>query len=372
MYLRSLSLANFRNYRSLDLQLEQGMTILTGRNGQGKSGIIEAIYLLATTKSHRTARDLELISIGSEFGRVAGNVERQACDDVSIEVVMQRSAVKAVKINGSKQSKISDAIGQLNAVVFSTVDIEMIKGEPSLRRRFLDLEIAQISPQYIFALGRYKRVLEQRNSLLKSIREGSGNTSQLGLWDEQIAQYGAVVMAKRFEYVSTISALASAIYSTMTDSAEKLAISYQPHAGVSHSDEQGLQEMLLNALRSRKEVDVARGTTTIGPHRDDVLVEVNGIAAREYGSQGQQRTAAAALKLAEVEAVRQSAGEDPVVLLDDIMAELDDSRRTSILALIKDRQQVLIATTDVDEIGQGVSGDAAVCEVKAGEVSRIG
>jgi DNA replication and repair protein RecF len=372
MYLRSLSLANFRNYRSLDLHLEQGTTILTGRNGQGKSGIIEAIYLLATTKSHRTARDLELISIGSEFARVAGIVERQERDDVTVEVVMQRAAVKSVKVNGSRQSKISDAIGQLNAVVFSTADIEMVKGEPTLRRRFMDLEISQVSPQYVFALGRYKRTLEQRNSLLKSIRDGVGDQSQLALWDDQIAQYGAVVMHKRSSYIRTISALASEIYSSMTDSAEQLAISYRPHAGGECSEEAEVQEMLRNALRNRRELDLIRGTTSTGPHRDDILIEVNGIAAREYGSQGQQRTAAAALKLAEVEAVKEAAGEDPVVLLDDVMAELDDPRRTSILNLIRDRQQVVIATTDVNEIGQGVPESAVVREVKAGEVSGIG
>jgi DNA replication and repair protein RecF len=369
MHVQLLSLASFRNYGSLSFEPSEGLSVLVGRNAQGKSAILEAIYLLATSKSHRTSRDMDLIELGKPSFRVVAEVRRSVRNDVSVEIDLSRIEKKTVKINTVKHAKIGDIVGQLNAVIFSDTDIDMVRGEPSRRRRFMNLEISQISPQYVYALGRYKRVLDQRNNLLKEIKMGQASVAGLDVWDTQLATYGATVTAKRAGFVKTLALAAAEIYATLTDQSEELVVSYRPNLDISESDsEQEIAEVHAEVLAGKRDMDIGRSTTHSGPHRDDVAISINGLAAREFASQGQQRTAAIALKLAEIGLIREAAGENPVVLLDDVMAELDETRRRRILDSTAGCQ-TMITTTHLSDVSPAALENAAVFEVEAGTVT---
>lgn len=371
MYVSSLNLTSFRNYESLHFEPSEGLNLLVGQNAQGKSAALEALYLLATSKSHRTSRDMDMIRLGDPLARVLAEVKRTARNDVSIEIDLSKTEKKILKINGVRHPKIGDVVGQLNAVVFSDSDIDMVRGEPSKRRRFLNLEISQIRPQYVYALGRYKRVLDQRNNLLREIKAGAASRSGLDAWDNQLAAYGAIVIARRAEFVRFLEGASAEIYSTLTGGSEELKVSYK--ANVEPDDESTEAEIsakFVNALAEKRGLDLSRATTHTGPHRDDLTMTVNGLAAREFASQGQQRTAAIALKLAEIDLMEQTIGESPVVLLDDIMAELDESRRQRIFDSTVGRCQTIVTTTHISEIGAAVIEKCAVYEVQSGMVTR--
>lgn len=371
MQIHDLSLMNFRNYERLDFRPSKGLNVLFGMNAQGKSAILEAVYMIATSKSHRTSRDLDLIRIGENLARVCAEVERSARNDVSLEVLLSRAEKKTVKINTVKHERIGDLVGQLNAVIFSSADIDMVRGEPSLRRRFLNLEVSQVSPQYVYALGRYKRVLNQRNNLLREIKLGGGSAEGLEVWDGQLAAYGATVMKRRAEFVDFLSQAAARIYGFLTDGSEELSIAYKPSAQVDLSaSEAEIAEALGRILSTRREVDLPRATTTVGPHRDDISISIAGLAAREFASQGQQRTAAVALKLAEIDLMEDAVGESPVVLLDDVTAELDELRRARVLEMTVGRCQTLVTTTHLAELSKGALDAAVVFEVRAGTVNQ--
>ncbi len=346
--------------------------MLVGLNAQGKSAVLEALYLLATSKSHRTSRDMDMIRLGDPFSRVLAEVKRLARNDLTIEIDLSRSEKKVLKINGVKHPRIGDAVGQLNAAVFSDSDIDMVRGEPARRRRFLNLEISQIRPQYVYALGRYKRALDQRNNLLREIKAGNASTGGLEVWDRQLAAYGSTVIARRAEFVRFLETASANIYATLTDGAEQFAVSYKANVDPGEgSGESEIAERFLRALAEKRDLDLSRATTHTGPHRDDLNLTVNGLAAREFASQGQQRTAAIALKLAEIDLMEQTTGEPPVVLLDDIMAELDESRRQRIFESTVGRCQTIVTTTHVSEIGQAVLERSAVFEVRSGTVTRL-
>jgi DNA replication and repair protein RecF len=372
MYINTLSLTNFRNYENLNFEPDKELNVLVGMNAQGKSAVLEAIYLLATSKSHRTSRDTDIIRLGENVAWVCAEVLRSERNDAILEIALSRTEAKTVKINKVRHPKIGDIVGQLNAVIFSNSDIEMVRGEPSLRRRFLNLEISQVSPQYIYALGRYKRVLSQRNNLLRDIKWSKVQSGDIDAWDSQLAEYGAVIISRRAKFIGFLAESAAKIYSSLTDNAEELKVTYKPNidAGL-QATEKEIAEKFAKGLVARREMDIMRGTTTSGPHRDDIALSVNGLAAREFASQGQQRSIAIALKLAEIDLMAESVGESPVVLLDDVMAELDDDRRARVLEVTLGRCQTFITTTSVDEIGKSGVDRAKAFNVRSGKVTAI-
>lgn len=371
MYIEKLLLTSFRNYASLEFSPGPELNILYGPNGQGKSGILEAVYLLATTKSHRTSRDAEMIRLGDDMARVSGEFKRSARNDVVLDVVLSRTEKKTVKVNTVKHSRVGELVGELNAVIFSTSDIDMVKGEPARRRRFLNLEISQLSPQYVYALGRYKRALEQRNKLLRDIANGSIGRDELTLWDRQLATYGSGLIKRRGGFISELAESAAAIYGSLTDSSERLTIAYEQSVQADINEpEESIAESLASALLSRRDADIARATTSAGPHRDDMSIEIDGISAREYASQGQQRTAAIAIKLSEIEVMAGQAKEEPVVLLDDILAELDETRRSQVLRMTVGRCQTLLTTAHLEEVEKATRESAACYLVSGGQVIR--
>ena len=371
MHVKTLDLLSFRNYERLQFCPSDGLNVLFGANAQGKSGILEAVYLLATSKSHRASRDVDLIRVGDEAARACAASIRSESADCSVEIILSRKEKKCVKINSVRHNRIADIIGQLKAVVFSALDIEMVRGEPDLRRRFLNLEVSQVSPQYVFALGRYKRSLEQRNSLLREIKCELASTQMLDAWDAQVAEYGAAVIAKRHGFCNALSGIAAQVYGFLTDSKEALEVSYRPSLQMEDAEsESDIREVFMRELAERRFVDIQRGTTTIGPHRDDIEFVISGLDARDYASQGQQRTAAIAVKLAEVELIEQESGETPVVLLDDAGAELDELRRNRVVEKVAGGCQTFITTTRPEELGSGLLQAAALFEVKSGTVTR--
>ena len=371
MYISSLSLSKFRNYESLSFEPSEGLNVLVGRNAQGKSGILEAIYLLATSKSHRTSRDVEMIKLGEDALQVSADITRSNRNDVIIGIDISRTQKKTVKINTVKPKRIADIVGQLNAVIFSDSDIEMVRGEPSKRRRFMNLEISQISPQYVYSLGRYKRVLDQRNNLLREIKMERASFAGLDAWDAQLAAYGASVTKRRSEYVAALSESSVGLYSELTGGLEELQVTYKPNLKIETDMAEGeIARIHLKTLAAKREIDMSRATTHSGPHRDDIAININGLAAREFASQGQQRTAAIAIKLAEISLVAEAKKENPVVLLDDVMAELDEMRRKRIMEFATNCQ-TLITTTHLSDLSPEALERAAIFEVEAAQVRRI-
>jgi DNA replication and repair protein RecF len=370
MHVQTLSLTDFRNYEELEFKCESGINVLYGPNAQGKSAILEAIYLLATSKSHRTSRDMDLVRVGQSMARACAEVSRTARNDVVVEVFIGKAEKKVVRIDKTRRARIAELIGQLNAVIFSSLDIDMVRGEPDLRRRFLNLEISQVSPGYVYSLGRYRQALQQRNSLLKEMKLSGGDAAALDVWDSQLAGYGAAVIAKRAEFVTYLAGAASELYATLAAKAEELKVTYKPNPEVDQgSAEQEVASRLASALAARREMDIARGTTSVGPHRDDLSISVGSLPAREYGSQGQQRTAAVALKLAEIDLMEKAAGEAPVLLLDDITAELDESRRAKVFEAVAGRCQTLVTTTRLAELDSSILEGSARFEVISGKVT---
>ena len=311
-----------------------------------------------------------MIRIGNDSARASAELVRSARQDVSVEVVLSRAEKKTVRIDKVRHERVGDLIGQLNAVIFSSLDIDMVRGEPLLRRRFMDLEISQVRPQYIYALGRYKRVLEQRNNLLKEIKSGRASPAGLDVWDTQLAAYGAAVMVKRMEFVEFLARSARAIYSELTEGSEELSVTYKPRIEYANlEEEQEIADHLAEAVAARRDIDISLGTTTLGPHRDDLAMSVGGLPARDYASQGQQRSAAVALKLAEIELMETASGEPPVLLLDDVTAELDSERRARVVQLTGGRCQTFLTTTRLEELQAGTVDSAAVFEVRSGKVT---
>jgi len=343
MKVNKIILRNFRNYINLTLTFTHSINIFIGENGQGKTNILEAIYYAAMGHSHRTNTDAELIrwqqdsaSISIFFSRL--NIEN------SLLFKFNTNQKKEI-ITNSYTIKPKELIGLLNVVLFSPEDLMLIKGMPTMRRRFLDIEISQISPPYYQQLLKYNRIVSQRNTLLKKIREQKDKPEMLDAWDEQLAIVGSQIVKKRHIAIQKLAMLANLMHRKITNNKENLTVVYHKH-GIDGKDIDNLAEEYRLKLVELRQNDIWRGSTSVGPHRDDLILSVNGINLRTFGSQGQQRTGVLALKLAELEFIKSETGEYPVLLLDDVMSELDASRREHLITFIQDRIQTFITATE--------------------------
>jgi DNA replication and repair protein RecF len=359
MRLIHLSLHNFRNYVRLDLDLPPGVVVLLGDNAQGKTNLLESIYYLATSRSPHASSDRELVNwLAAEqeplpYARLVGRVAR-AAGDVSIEITLTQQANdgaryrKQIRLNGVAR-RAMDLLGQLNVVLFLPEDISLVSGSPGLRRRYLDATLCQIDPLYCRVLSRYNDIVTQRNALLRDLRERGGDLSQLAFWDERLVEYGAQVVARRRSALLALDELAHAIHAALTDTTERLHLRYLP--GVEIGDQEsvaGIGAEFEGQIRSSRRREIAAGLTLAGPHRDEVRFLINDVDTGIYGSRGQQRTAALALKLAEVDLMRRETGEHPILLLDDVLSELDAQRRGFLLHYLDNSpQQAVITTTDL-------------------------
>lgn len=339
MYLSKLQLWNFRSYENLELNFNKGITILYGDNGQGKTNIVEAIYLLCTGKSHRTNREFDMIRFDNPWARV--RIENYQKDGRhTVDMVMARGQKKRILVNGLAISRISEILGQLSGVIFSPEDLDLVKEGPRVRRRFMDIELSQVSKSYFYALNEYNKVLEQRNSLLKETK----NKENLFVWDTLLAQRAVPIIKARRNFCKRLHPKANEMHKYLSSNKEELYCIYKD----SIQDREDIEEAMLEFLEKNHENDLKKGYTTVGPHKDDIIIKLGETDLRYFGSQGQQRTATLALKLTELEMMKEDLGEYPVLLLDDVLSELDPTRQKLLLEKIKDVQTIITVAQPVD------------------------
>lgn len=368
MLVRGISLGNYRNYKDLELTFNPNINILVGPNAQGKTNILEAIFYAATGKSHRTNLDQELINWGEKFFRITVFAER-ALGSVKIEISTRLDGKKVLKVNNHIQRKLSELIGTINVVLFSPEDMMMVKGGPSVRRKFLDIEISQTSPFYCHNLVNYNKVLTQRNNLLKAIREKRESSELLEVWDMQLVEFGCHITRKREEVIKKIYPIAAGIHETITGGTEELKVAYVPSVRENPDSGISLENSFLSRLQENRNNEITKGVTLLGPHRDDIEIKVGDTNIRAFGSQGQQRTCALSMKLAEVEFMKQETGEYPVLLLDDVMSELDAGRRKYLMEVVSGKVQTFVTTTGVEEVFAPIKSKSRIFEVKDGKIS---
>lgn len=343
MYIQSLRLSNFRNYESLQINFSKDTNIFYGDNAQGKTNILEALYMSATTKSHRGVRDRDLIRFGQEEAHIRTMVIKHDID-YQIDMHLRAGRSKGIAINGRRIKKASDLIGLLHIVFFSPEDLGIVRNGPSERRNFLNAELCQLDASYLHDLTRYNRAVEQRNKLLKDAGDFPQLIDTLDVWDNQLTEYGTRIIRRRGEFISDLNEIIGGIHSKLSGGQEKLKIVYEPSAGADEFEKK---------LRDARGRDSRMRTTSVGPHRDDFIFIINGstgheIDLRTFGSQGQQRTCALALKLSEIELVTRLIGDRPVLMLDDVLSELDSRRQNYLLGTIGGIQ-TFITCTGLDE-----------------------
>ncbi len=339
MYIKSLECSNFRNYESLCATFNPGTNIFYGDNAQGKTNILEGMYLCGTTKSHRGNKDKDMIRFGAEESHIRMVLHRKQADH-RIDMHLRKNKAKGVAIDGLPIRKASELFGIVNFVFFSPEDLNIIKNGPSERRKFIDSELCQLNKLYLEELSAYNKVLAQRNKLLKDLAFSPSLSATLPVWDEQLIRYGKYLIAAREGFIEELNKISGEIHSQLTGGKEEIKILYEPDTTADDFE---------NNLAANREKDMRQRVSSVGPHRDDICVVVNGIDIRRFGSQGQQRSAALSLKLSEIEMIRRIVKTTPVLLLDDVLSELDSSRQRYLLSCIKDIQ-TFITCTGMDDL----------------------
>ena len=338
MIIKYLELSDFRNYKDIHIDFSPDTNIFFGNNAQGKTNLLEAVFLTGTTKSYKGSHDSEIISFGKEYGIIRALFNKKGID-YKIGIQLRKDKRKAISINNSPVKKAADLLGIVNVVLFSPEDISIIKNGPEKRRRFIDMTLCQIDKEYLFALTSYNRIINQRNKLLKSCDKNSDITYTLDVWDDQLINYGKKVINRRTSFINELNSIIKNIHINLSGSNEELLINYKKN-----TDENEFNNKLLN---NRKK-DIITKNTSSGPHRDDISFELEKIDIKKYGSQGQQRTVALSLKLSEIEIIKRAVDDTPILLLDDVLSELDMNRQKFLLENIGNIQ-TLITCTGLDE-----------------------
>ncbi|WP_238919018.1 DNA replication/repair protein RecF [Clostridium sp. YIM B02555] len=358
MYVKNISLFNYRNYENLNIQLIKNVNVFVGDNAQGKTNILEAIYYSAFAKSHRTSKDKELINWKKDNAYISLLVGKNRLDK-KIDINILRDGKKAIKVNNIKVNKIGELFGTFNVVMFSPEDLKVIKESPTIRRRMLDMELSQINPKYYFNLVQYNKVLNERNIILKN---KIFNQDILEVYDLQLIEYADYIVSKRLEYIDKINFFGDEIHKEITSSKEKIEFKYNCTVNLGNFKDNYLQKLKANVLKDRE-----RGLTSVGPHRDDFSVFINSIDTKIFGSQGQQRTSILTMKFSSLKIIKQITGEYPVLLLDDVLSELDSSRKRYILSSINDIQTV-ITCTGVEDLNDYLDEKVKIFTVSNGKV----
>lgn len=338
MIIKSLELADYRNYDSLVLQFDRGTNILYGDNAQGKTNILEAIYVSATTKSHKGSKDREIVNFDKEESHIRTYLEKDGVE-TRVDMHLRKSKSKGIAIDGQKIKKASDLLGLCNVVFFSPEDLGIIKNGPADRRHFVDMELCQLDSVYLYNLNHYNKIVNQRNKLLKDMYFTPGLGETLGIWDMQLADFGSRIVERRRLFVEQLNDIIFEIHKRLSGGREELRIKYEPDVEPAEFE---------NKLKRNQNRDIKLKMTSVGPHRDDFAFLIGEVDIRRYGSQGQQRTAALSLKLSEIELVKKITGDTPILLLDDVLSELDSSRQNYLLNSIGDIQTI-ITCTGLDE-----------------------
>ncbi|SES41185.1 DNA replication/repair protein RecF [Psychrobacillus sp. OK032] len=368
MYIERLELKDFRNYESIELDFSSKINVFIGENAQGKTNLMESLYVLSMAKSHRTSNDKELIRWEADYGKIRGAIQKKY-GHLPLELTLSKKGKKA-KVNHLEQKKLSNYIGQLNVVMFAPEDLYLVKGSPQVRRRFLDMEIGQISPVYLHDLLQFQKILKQRNHILKQ-NQGKSFLKDVmfDVYTEQYIDAAVKVIQKRFQFMDLLQKWAEPIHLGISRGLEKLTVSYNSTSGIKADWlENEMKEHLEKKMADTQKRELDRGVTLTGPHRDDLQFFVNDYDVQTYGSQGQQRTTALSLKLAEIELIKQEVGEAPVLLLDDVLSELDDYRQSHLLNTIQGDVQTFVTTTSVEGIAHDTIQHAKMFHVEQGAV----
>ena len=355
MLITNLKINNFRNYDTLDLDFNKKINIFYGNNAQGKTNIIESIFLCAIGKSFRTNKDKELIKFNENFLNIEIKYKKS---DREGKIKINISEKKDIYLNEIKAKKLSELVGKINVVLFTPDDINILKNGPKMRRRFLDIMISQLRPNYIYYLNMYIKILEQRNKYLKQIKNEQKNPEMLDVWDIKLAEYGEKIFNYRKEFIEKIINKINNIHNKITNNNEKIKIQY-------NSDFIS-KENFYTSLKENKNIDIMRGVTSKGIHKDDFIIFLNNKDVSIYGSQGQNRTAILSLKMAELEVIKDEIGENPILLLDDFMSELDDQRRNNFLNNIGETQ-VFVTCTDILKLNNNSSN---IYYVENGKINK--
>lgn len=352
MIIKSIELENFRNYSALELSFDKGTNILYGDNAQGKTNILEAIYVSATTKSHKGSKDRDIVRFEEEEAHIRTYIDVDMLER-RVDMHLRKSKSKGIAIDGQKIKKASDLLGLLNVVFFSPEDLSIIKSGPSERRRFVDMELCQLDQFYLYNLNHYNKIVNQRNKLLKDLYMNPSLKETLNIWDSQLVSFGSKIIERRILFVEQLNEIIGNIHKKLSGEKEELVIKYEPDIPLNEKDIeshnlQSIVDGFESKLNANKDRDIKLKMTSAGPHRDDFSFIVNGIDIRRFGSQGQQRTAALSLKLSEIEIVKKITNDTPVLLLDDVLSELDSSRQNYLLNSIGNIQTI-ITCTGLDE-----------------------
>lgn len=366
MYLKTLELRNFRNYADLVVEFGSGINVLLGENAQGKTNLLESIYFLALTRSHRTNSDRDLISWRTKAARVSGSVQKE--HTVTPLEINLSSKGKNAKVNHLEQSRLSQYVGQLNVILFAPEDLSIVKGSPAVRRKFIDMEFGQMSSKYLYNSAQYRSVLKQRNQYIKQLQfNPKGDQVYLDVLSDQLAAHGAEIIFQRIQFLKKLEKWSQEVHKEISQGKEKLSFQYVSPIS---SDQADTTEKIYAALQAlfqkQREKELQQGKTLVGPHLDDVRFMVNDKNVSTFGSQGQQRTTALSVKLAEIDLMKEETGEYPVLLLDDVLSELDDSRQTHLLTAIQNKVQTFITTTSLSGVAQQLINEPHVFNIDHG------
>lgn len=360
MQIREIELNNFRNYRHLKISFSEDINIFLGENAQGKTNLLEGIYLNGMARSFKTPRDREMVRFDQEYAKVKSRVNYEG-EDHLIEIVISRDGRKAVKIDGVKINRTSELLQRVYLISFTPEDLKIVKEDPAKRRGFIDREMCQIRPGYTAELNRYRRVLRQRNALLKGEIK---DPVVLDIWDQEMAESGSRIIRMRREFIRRIDEISSSIHGSISGGREHLSVSYESNI---ESKEGKEEEVLLQILKETREKDMQSGSTGKGPHRDDLKISAEGKDLRRYGSQGQQRTAALSLKLSEIKLIEEETGEMPILLLDDVLSELDNERQKYLIHSLGKSQMFITATDLTGPVADSLP-EGKVYRIRRGEI----
>ena len=358
MIIKSLELSNFRNYESLSLSFSEGTNIFYGDNAQGKTNILESLYMISTTRSHRGVKDRDLIRFGQEEAHIRSVLIKKDLD-YQVDMHLRKSKTKGIAINGQRIRRASELIGLLHIVFFSPEDLSIVKEGPAQRRRFMDMELCQLDASYLHDLNHYNRIVDQRNKLLKDVWQFPQLADTLDVWDEQLAAYGSRIIERRREFIGDLAELVAGIHEKLSGGRERLVIAYEPNCEA---------EDLASRIRESRDKDIRLKMTSAGPHRDDFSFVGNDIDLRRFGSQGQQRTASLSMKLAEIELIKQETGQSPVLLLDDVFSELDKNRQRFLIESMKD-VQIFVTAAGIEDGLMDILPKGNVYYVDNGKIS---
>ena len=370
MYLQHLYLINYRNYKNQEIHLNRGINILIGANGQGKTNLLEAVYYLSTGGNFRGNKDLELIQWGQPYFRLVGQMKKEGSDRCyDLEIYLDNEKNKQLKINGVKYKSMSELHNYLRVVLFSPDDLKIIKGSPAERRRYLDVVMCQMDKSYHRLIRDYERIVVQRNNLLKELQYKKQNHNQLAVWNQYLISYGSQIIFKRIQFLKLLVPMARKVQHELTQQAERFTVTYHCSMGaIGDFSVEQIQDLFQKIVEQKQEEEIMRGTTLWGPHRDDLIFYLNSMDLKRYGSQGQQRTGILSLKMAELQVFYKCFGEYPLLLLDDVMSELDDSRRQYLIEMVKKNQiQTIITGANIDLISEEIAKDE-VFSVSEGKI----